>query len=424
VRFSTRVPELAWDFELKPLIRWSGGVAIRYGETRLHLDPLDSDPTIPNLFITHAHYDHSKGFQFPLQRKYSTKETNELYEADTRRKAGNWEPIRVGRRVKLGEVEAEAHDAGHVLGSVQYEIITPDEIVVYASHINFTDTLVSKAAEVAPCDTLILEATFPAASQTLPPRESVVADIVKWALECVGERRVPTFATDPIGNAQELVRVFNTWTELPVIVHPRIARIAQVYANNGVGLRFVDAATEEARSLVEDAKCVVIIPKRFDASRYGEFKVAHVTSWPTAAERAAGKVFTLSEQADLDQLLRFVKEARPKTVFTFRGGSKVLAELVSKRFGMVGRALVADVQRAKPTEAKLDEERVGACEDFILNVIHVPDYTYEKEEVVARVFVEGFKLQEVEEALNRLTRKNLLRYSEVTGGYSLLKESP
>ena len=424
MRFSTRAPQLAWDFELKTLIRWSNGVAIRYGETRLLLDPLDSDPTIPNLFITHAHYDHSKGFQFPLPKKYSTKETNELYEADTGRRAGNWEPIRVGRRVKLGEVEVEAHDAGHVLGSVQYELITQDETVVYASHINFTDTLVCKAAEVAPCDTLILEATFPAASQTLPPRESVVADIVKWALECVGERRVPTFATDPIGNAQELVRVFNTWTEMPVIVHPRIARINQVYARNGVELRFVDAATEEAQSLIGDAKCVVIIPKRFDASRYGEFRVAHVTGWPTAAERAAGKVFTLSEQADLDQLLRFVREARPKTVFTFRGGSKLLAELVSKRFGMVGRALVADIQRAKPTEPKLDEERVGACEDFILKVIQVPDFTYEKAELVARVFNEGFKLQEVEEALNSLTRKSLLRYSEVTGGYSLSSVPP
>ena len=90
---------------------------------------------------------------------------------------------------------------------------------------------------------------------------------------------------------------------------------------------------------------------------------------------------------------------------------------------MVGRALVADIQHARPTEPKLDEERVGACEVFILKIIQVPDFTYEKTELVARVFKEGFKLPEVEEALIRLTRKNLLRYSEVTGGYSLLNAS-
>lgn len=202
------------------------------------------------------------------------------------------------------------------------------------------------------------------------------------------------------------------------------ARINQVYARNGVGLRFVDASTEEAQSLVGDARCVVIIPKRFDATRYGEFRIAHVTGWPTAAERAAGKVFTLSEQADLDQLLRFVKEARPKTVFAFRGGSKLLAELVSKRFSIVGRSLAADTQRSKFPASRLDEEKVGACEGFILKLVDVPDFTYEKAELVGRVLNEGFKMQEVEEALNRLTRKSLLRYSDVTGGYSLPSQPP
>lgn len=126
--------------------------------------------------------------------------------------------------MKLGEVEVEAHDAGHVLGAVQYEVITPEGSVVYASHINFVDTLLTHAAEVAPCELLIIETTLASPSRILPPRESVVAQIVKWALECVQERRIPTFMADRIGNAQELVRIFNTWTELPVVVHPRIAR--------------------------------------------------------------------------------------------------------------------------------------------------------------------------------------------------------
>lgn len=401
------------------MVRWSNGVAIRSGETKLLFDALESDPAIPDLFISHAHFDHSKGFQFPIQKKHSTKETKELYEIDTSHQAGNWESIRVGHRLQLGSVEVEAHDAGHVLGSVQFEVVTHEENLVYASHLNFTDTLISKAAEVAPCDTLILEAAFPPTSQKLPPRESIIVATVKWALECVREHRVPTFATEPLGTAQELVRVFNTWTELSVVLHPRIARISQVYQNNGLALSYVDAGTEKAQALVEEGKCVVIIPRRFDISRYAEFKIAYVTDWPTRVEKETGKVFLLSEQADVEQLLMFVKEARPKAVFTFRGGSNILAELISKRLGLAGRVLSVDVARPKPAEPPFDEETLGVCEDYILGLVQVPSLTYEKRDLVARALAEGFKLPLVEEALNRLAKKNSLRYSQMTDGYTL-----
>ena len=403
------------------MVRWSNGVAVRSDQTKLLFDPIDSDPSIPDLFITHAHYDHTKGFQFPVQKKHSTSETRELYELDTGRQVGNWEQIRKGRRIQLGNLEVEAHDAGHVLGSVHFEITTREENLVYASHLNFVDTLTSRAAEVPPCDTLIIEASFSPSYQTLPSRESVTADIVKWALECVREHRVPTFATDALGTAQELVKVFNSWTELPVVVHPRIARLNQAYSNNGVTLTYFDAGSENARAIIEDGKCVVVIPRRFDAGRYGEFRVAHVTAWPTQAERAAGKVFLLSDQADLQQLLEFVKEARPKTVLAFRGGSKVLTELVSKRFHIACRILSTDVRPAQPRTSAADEEKLGMCEDYILGLVQVPDLTYGRGEITSRALNEGFTLEVIEEALSRLTQKNLLRYSKLTEGYSLIK---
>jgi len=85
---------------LKAIVRWSDGVALRYGETKILFDPVESDPAIPDVFITHAHYDHSRGFQFPTQ-----KETRELYEVDGSHKVGDWQQVRPGRRLKLGEVE-------------------------------------------------------------------------------------------------------------------------------------------------------------------------------------------------------------------------------------------------------------------------------------------------------------------------------
>ena len=401
------------------MVRWSDGVAIRSGETKLLFDAIESDSTIPDLFITHAHFDHSKGFQFPAHKKRSTRETKELYETETDHQIGNWEAIRLGRRLQLGNVEVEAHDAGHILGSVQFEIIAHDENLVYASHLNFNDTLLTHAAEVAPCDALVIEAAFPPTSQKLPPRESVVANAVKWVMGCVREHRVPALATETIGTAQELIRVFNTWTGLTVIVHPRIARTNQVYQNNGTALSYIDAGTEEAQSLIEEGKCVLIVPRRFDVTQYGDFRVAYATGWPTRAEKESGEVFLLSDQADLDQLLMFVKEARPKTVFTFRGGSGVLAELVSKKLGITGRALSAETVRPKTTSTPIDEEAVKACENYIAGIVQVPNLTYDKRDLMSRALAEGFKIPFIEEALNRMAKKNVLRYSQMTDGYSL-----
>jgi Cft2 family RNA processing exonuclease len=371
------------------------------------------------LFISHAHYTHSRGFQFPTQKKYSTKETREIYEADSDRKTGDWQQVRLGRRVKVGEVELEAHDAGHVLGSVQYEVITPEGNVVYASHINFTDTLLTRAAEVAPCDTLVIEAAFAAPYQSIQSRESVMAEIVKWALECIKDRRIPALEADSIGNAQELVRIFNNWTELTVIVHPQVARINKVYENNGIALRYIDASTEEAQNLTADGRFAVVVPRRFDATRYGDFRIAVVSSWVPNVKTDDRKTFLLSDQADFNQLLSFVQEARPKDVLVFRGASRMFAQMVSKRLGIAARELVADIPRPKLTSPKPDEERVDRCQEVLVQLIQTPDFTYEKRDLMTLGIREGFKNSEIEEALARLTKGGLLKYSEMVDGYSL-----
>jgi putative mRNA 3-end processing factor len=387
-------------------------------------DPIESDPMVPDLFISHAHYDHSRGFQFPTQKKYSTKETRDIHEVDAGRKVGNWQQVRLGHRLKLGEVEVEAHDAGHILGAVQYEVITPEGSLVYASHINFVDTLLSHAAEVAPCDLLIVETTLASPSQVLPPRESTIADMVKWALECIRERRIPTFVTDPVGNAQELVRIFNAWTELPVIVHPRIARIGKVYENNGVGLRYTDASTAESQSLIENARCVVIVPRGFDASRFGDFRIANVSGWTSRLEEGGvGKVFRLSDQADFNQLLRFVQEARPRSVLTFRGASKIFAQMVSRKLAVTASELATDITRPKPSKIKIDEKRVGRCQDLLQKSIQISDFTYEKRDLLALGMKEGFNGREIEEALLRLVKSGALNYSELVDGYRLPDQS-
>jgi putative mRNA 3-end processing factor len=321
--------------------------------------------------------------------------------------------------LKLGEVEVEAHDAGHILGAVQYEIITPEGSIVYTSHINFVDTLLTHAAEVAPCELLIIETTLASPSRVLAPRESVVAQIVKWALQCVKERRIPAFMTDRIGNAQELVRIFNNWTELPVVVHPKIARVNKVYENGGVALHYTDSSTPQSQSLVENAECIVVVPRGFDATRFGDFRIANVSCWSSKDEDEVGKSFQLSDQADLNQLLRFVQEARPKNVLTFRGASKVFAQMVNRKLGITANELAGNITRPKLPQPKLDEGRIVKCQDILLNSMDILDFTYEKEDLLNLGMRQGFKGSEIEEALERFIKSGGLEYSQLVDGYRL-----
>lgn len=342
----------------------------------------------------------------------------ELYEVDSGHKVGNWLQARYGRRLKVGEVEVEAHDAGHVLGSAQYEVITLEGNLVYASHINFTDTLLSRAAEVAPCDLLVIEATYPSATRNAL-RDSVVADIVKWTLECIKDQRIPALVASPIGDAQELIRLFNLWTEIPVIVHPRIARINKIYESHGIGLRYLDASTDEAVSMIEQARCVVIVPRRFDTTRYGNFKTAYVSGWATKYENNSQKFFPLSMQADLNQLLRYVEEARPKTVLTFYGASELFAQMVSKRLGVPARQLTTERIHRKPQAVKVNEKRVLAFQEILMGFMDTPGFAYEKRDIMALGLKEGFRSLEIEEALLRLTKRGELKYVQIVDGYTL-----
>jgi hypothetical protein len=398
-------------------VGWSNGIFVRWNETRLFFDPLESDAVVNDVFVSHAHYDHVSGFQFPVQKKYSTKETREIYESDTRKKVGNWQEVRVGRRAKLGGVEVEAHNAGHVLGSVQYEVITPEGSVVYASHLNFQDTLVMRAADVAPCDILVIEAPYVSSTSLPRDRQSVVAEIVRWALECVNAKRIPSFEVDALGNAQELVKIFNTWTNLPVIVHPRIARINKIYESSGIGLHYLDASTEEASKLVEESECIVIVPKRFDTARYGNFRTAYVSNSLPKVINEESKFFQLSDQADLNQLLEFVQETRARAVLTFYGASALLGEMVSKRFKVPARQLIAKRVPRRPAARTLDEARLGRCQELLLKAFEILGYTYDKRELVAMALKEGYRSDEIEETLARLTRGGTIKYVSVVDGY-------
>ena len=315
-------------------IGWANGVLIDAGKTHLLLDPtsgrtLHEDSSV---FITHAHSDHTHGFA-TVAKKHSTKETLRIYEALRDREVKNYRTLKIGEKVQAGDAEITALNAGHMLGSCQFEIATPQFTAIYTGDINCVDTLTTKAAEQRTCDYLIMEATYGHPSYVFPRRSTMYADIVSWVMTQIRDGKIPTFQVYSSGKPQEVVRLFNVYTKIPVVCSPTIARANSVHDENGVKLEYSDSSTPEGRRALKAGGCVYITTSKADhvprnASR------ALTTGWALRQTFRKCASFPLSSHADHDQLMEFVGKVRPKRVYVFTGYSDMLSSEIERKLGI------------------------------------------------------------------------------------------
>ncbi len=162
-------------------IGWANGISFDTGTSRLIFDPTSgrSLGETWNVFVTHAHSDHTYGFTTHA-KKHSTPETLRIYESLQNRQVKNSHTLKMGEAIRIDDVEVRVLDAGHMLGSCQFEVVTPEFTGVYTGDINCVETLTTQAAQVKQCDYLIIEATYGHPSYVFPKRSTIYADIIRW----------------------------------------------------------------------------------------------------------------------------------------------------------------------------------------------------------------------------------------------------
>ncbi len=396
------------DGDFMPLtVKGDGGVSVQYGGTKLILDPSRRSNSYPYVFITHAHYDHSKGFGFKEPTKISTVESKDIvavYGKDVKR----WKPLQIGERIKFDDLEVVSHNAGHVLGSVLYEVITSEGNLVYTGDVQFEDSLTLKGAEPVSCDILILESTFGTPSFSFPKRYAVAQEMVQWAQEKIKSGRIPAFKADSLGNAQEVTKAFNIYSKLPVIVHHRVAQINEIYNARGHSLEYLDSRSEEASEVKSSGEYVLVTPKNSNLSDHPVFETALVSGW--SLWKRNQRSFALSDHGDFNQLMDYVKACNPSTVLTCHGGrfNTVLANQVGKQLGIEARPLDLITTKFFPTT---EIPRVKSCMKEILKALRMPGFLYSKRWIADEMKPLGFSYHEIDEALDRLTRRGLLNAS-------------
>jgi putative mRNA 3-end processing factor len=256
----------------------------------------------------------------------------------------NFHPVKINEKLKVDGSEIKTLDAGHMLGSAQFLVHTPNMSILYTGDINCIDTLTTKAAEPEHCDLLVMEATYGSPHYRFPPRETVYAQMVEWAVDSIKTGRIPCLHVYAAGKAQEVIRLFNVYTHLPVIVSPRLDSVNEAHRKGGVDLEWYSASSHDGKTILDKDPCVYITTPN-DRSHIGRrFSRAYATGW---ALSLGGNVtaFPLSSHADFDQLVSFVKACDPEQVYVFTGFADEFGRVIRTRLGHEAKAIPSYAQR-------------------------------------------------------------------------------
>lgn len=315
-------------------IGWANGILIDTGRSRLLFDPTPGRRLHPdcNVFITHAHSDHTYGFGTP-GKKYSTRETLHIHQALRKREVKKAQTLQIKESVKIGDAEVMVLNAGHMLGSCQFEVKTSKFTAIYTGDINCVDTLTTKAADLKSCDYLIIEGTYGHPSYLFPRRSTMYADIIRWTMTEIKNGKIPTFQVYSSGKPQEVIRLFNVYTKIPVVCNPSISRANEVYAESDVDLEFLDSSTPEGNKALETGDCVYVTTGRSDHLPHNASK-AVATGWAIRQAFRTSTAFPLSSHADFDQLMHFVSQVNPRRVYIFTGYTEILARQIEEKLGI------------------------------------------------------------------------------------------
>ncbi|MCJ7631444.1 MBL fold metallo-hydrolase [Candidatus Bathyarchaeota archaeon] len=319
------------------LVGWHNGVTIITERQLLRFDPQNQNGINAPAFISHAHGDHLRRLS-PKVQNYLTPETLDI--ARIKINCENITPIYLGRTIRLDEFEILAHNAGHMLGSAQFEIHVPDFTVVYTGDINCRNMFTTTAAENITCDILVLETTYGVPFYAFPDLTQTAADIVGWALGEIKAGKIPVFKVYSGGKAQEIVKIFNAMTKIPVVVEDEVASITDAYIKNGVSLEYIRSTEAEAQELLRSGECICLSSTSDSLKNLTNASIAVATGWALGKQfQGANATFPLSGHADFIQLVEYVKLAKPKEVLTVHGFKTEFADYIRRKVGIKARPI-------------------------------------------------------------------------------------
>jgi putative mRNA 3-end processing factor len=276
---------------------------------------LDASRKVPACCVSHAHLDHARKHGMVI----ATKTTLALMQAR----------IGVGASITLSYKQPFDYDglvitlypAGHILGSAQVLIETNGTRLLYSGDFNTCASATAEAIEVPECDVLIMESTFGKPLYRFPGRDQVTNRLLDFVHLALAQNSTPVVLAYTLGKSHEAMKILAE-AGFKLSVHGSIAALAKIYEQNGVD--FGDWAKFNDKDLTGR---VVIFPRHALDNRrlkkIPEKRTVFLSGWavnPRLKHRyGVDEALPLSDHADFDGLIEYVRRARPRQVYTTHG---------------------------------------------------------------------------------------------------------
>jgi putative mRNA 3-end processing factor len=301
-----------------------------------HIDPWGS---VARAFITHAHGDHAR----PGSRAY-------LCAAATapllRRRLGadaSIEAVPYGTPLTAGDVRVSFHPAGHVLGSAQIRMESPEGVWVVAGDYKRAADPTCEPFEPVRCDTFVTESTFGLPIYRWDDTHVVIEDIAGWWQGNRDSGKTSVLFCYTLGKAQRVLAELMRVTDRPVFAHGMMLPMIEAYREAGITMLAVRPVIEASRGSRSAAASfageLVLAPLSARGTpwmrRLGDVSDAFASGLMRVRgvrrQRGFDRGFVLSDHADWPALLATVAETGAPRVLATHGHAEPLARYLSAR---------------------------------------------------------------------------------------------
>lgn len=287
---------------------------------------LDAKRRAACAFVSHAHGDHIGRHD----RTIATAPTLALMRhrlGEPRKKPSEALPAGYRAPFGLGELTLELFSAGHVLGSAQLRVSRGNLAVGYTGDLCTEPTHAAEAAEVMPCDVLVMESTFGHPRYVFPPKGETLARIRGFVDDAFADGVTPVLLGYALGKAQEILKYLSD-LGYRCRAHPTVHAVNRVYEAHGVALPNVRVLGPEGPERDEVVVAPPHLARGSSMGGIGKRRTAILTGWAVDGARwfrGVDAAFPLSDHADFPSLVRYAKASGATRVFTVHGHAAPLA---------------------------------------------------------------------------------------------------